>query len=230
MQVTGVGARAPPHSPHWVNSCVTTPREGGKGKSQGQECLLERAEAGRHTDLVLTQLWKGPHNKRTPDSNSSCPGPTAGQGVCLAESCTPRMSESVCRGGCKLPAAQWTHCGGCCAEHGCASLWDTAQGTCSDCINSKVPSAFFAGLIFLFYFIFYTCLAGMFAFCLYVMLLTLSPYTPRYRDRVSPPGMCLSQPGLRHFCLCLPSKVLLNCGGRDLRYSPTGAVCSARPL
>lgn len=70
---------------------------------------------------------------------------------------------------------------------------------CSGCLNSDMPVSF-AGLIFLFYFIFYTCLAGMFAFCLYVMLLTLSPYTPRFRDRVSPPGMYPSQPGLGHLC------------------------------
>ncbi|KAH0630860.1 hypothetical protein JD844_004170 [Phrynosoma platyrhinos] len=47
-------------------------------------------------------------------------------------------------------------------------------------------------LIILFYLILYTFLAGMFSFCLYIMLLTVSPYTPTYRDRVAPPGY---QPG-----------------------------------
>ncbi|XP_021404171.1 protein ATP1B4 isoform X3 [Lonchura striata] len=61
-------------------------------------------------------------------------------------------------------------------------LWNPEERTC---LGRTAKSW---GLILLFYFIFYTCLAGMFAFCLYVMLLTLSPYTPRFRDRVSPPA------------------------------------------
>nr|XP_033800542.1 protein ATP1B4 isoform X3 [Geotrypetes seraphini] len=44
------------------------------------------------------------------------------------------------------------------------------------------------GLILLFYLFFYAFLAGMFSFCMYVMLLTISPYAPTQRDRVTPPA------------------------------------------
>ncbi|XP_030911967.1 protein ATP1B4 [Geospiza fortis] len=73
-------------------------------------------------------------------------------------------------------------------------LWNPEERTC---LGRTAKSW---GLILLFYFIFYTCLAGMFAFCLYVMLLTLSPYTPRYRDRVSPPGVMI-RPYLNGFTI-----------------------------
>ncbi|XP_069468782.1 protein ATP1B4 [Ambystoma mexicanum] len=43
--------------------------------------------------------------------------------------------------------------------------------------------------ILLFYIIFYIFLAGMFSFCMYAMLLTISPYVPTYGDRVYPPGV-----------------------------------------
>ncbi|XP_044538598.1 protein ATP1B4 [Gracilinanus agilis] len=46
-------------------------------------------------------------------------------------------------------------------------------------------------LILLFYLIFYAFLAGMFTLCMYTMLLTISPYIPTYRDRVSPPGVMI---------------------------------------
>ncbi|XP_006003908.1 protein ATP1B4 isoform X1 [Latimeria chalumnae] len=53
-------------------------------------------------------------------------------------------------------------------------------------------------LILLFYFVFYLYLAGIFALCLYVMLLTISPYTPKHRDKVVPPGVMM-RPNINGF-------------------------------
>ncbi|XP_072127421.1 protein ATP1B4-like isoform X2 [Mobula birostris] len=46
-------------------------------------------------------------------------------------------------------------------------------------------------LIIVFYVCLYSFLAGMFALCLYGLLSTLSPYTPRYRDRINNPGVMI---------------------------------------
>ncbi|XP_033876962.3 protein ATP1B4-like isoform X1 [Acipenser ruthenus] len=48
------------------------------------------------------------------------------------------------------------------------------------------------GLILLFYTIFYSFLAAMFTVCMYALMMTISPYTPTYRDRVVPPGVMIS--------------------------------------
>ncbi|XP_069068210.1 protein ATP1B4 [Pleurodeles waltl] len=45
--------------------------------------------------------------------------------------------------------------------------------------------------ILLFYLAFYAFLAAMFSLCMYVLLLTISPYVPTYRERVFPPGVMI---------------------------------------
>nr|XP_006115465.1 protein ATP1B4 [Pelodiscus sinensis]XP_006115466.1 protein ATP1B4 [Pelodiscus sinensis] len=73
-------------------------------------------------------------------------------------------------------------------------LWNSET---RECMGRTVKSW---GLILFFYLIFYMFLAGMFSFCMYGMLLTLRPYTPTYRDRVSPPGVMI-RPYLHGFTI-----------------------------
>ncbi|XP_038158731.1 sodium/potassium-transporting ATPase subunit beta-2-like isoform X2 [Cyprinodon tularosa] len=51
------------------------------------------------------------------------------------------------------------------------------------------------GLVLLFYLVFYLFLAGMFAFTMYIMLLTLDDYKPTWQDRLLTPGMMIRPKG-----------------------------------
>ncbi|KAG7526576.1 sodium/potassium-transporting ATPase subunit beta-3 [Solea senegalensis] len=71
-----------------------------------------------------------------------------------------------------------------------ASSWkDTFYNPRTGEVLGRTASSW--ALILLFYLVFYCFLAGMFALTMWVMLLTLDDYVPRYRDRVPYPGLVI---------------------------------------
>lgn len=78
--------------------------------------------------------------------------------------------------------------------------------------NTTLFSLVSAGLIFLFYLVFYIFLAGLFALTMYVMLQTLDDHKPTWQDRLSTPGAVTNDRSCEaaghSLCRCLLNSLL----------------------